>query len=52
MEPTPRQFNKPEKENVVSLSAKRDAKMAAKSPFGPIQSGKVKMKRKEKDGKW
>ena len=50
MESTPRQFNKPE--NVISLSAKRDEKMAAKSPFGPVQSGKVKMKRKEKDGKW
>lgn len=39
MEPASPQFN-----NVVSLDAKRAEKNAAKSPFGPIQSGVVAQK--------
>ena len=39
MEPAKGQFP-----NVVSLAAKREEKQAARSPFGPIQTGLVKPK--------
>ena len=35
--------NKGQFDKVVSLGAKRAEKQAAKSPFGPVQSGMVKL---------